>query len=87
MKGVIPPKSSYLVKVSYEPKIHSVVSVARFNIECQGGNVCQFEVHGQALSLQLDLSDTSINFGELKIGNNATKILTLFNHNDVAMEY
>lgn len=29
-KATIPPKSSYLIKVEYSPKIHSVVSVARF---------------------------------------------------------
>jgi hypothetical protein len=32
--GVIPPKSTFLIKVEYQPQITGVVSVMRFKVAC-----------------------------------------------------
>ncbi|CAD8141208.1 unnamed protein product [Paramecium octaurelia] len=84
--GVIPQKSTFLIKVTYQPQILNV-SVIRFKVICQGGNELTFECVGSAVEHAVYLSEKSINFGEIKIGNQATKLLTIHNDSDLATSY
>jgi hypothetical protein len=54
--------------------------VVRFKIQCVGGNDLFFECSATASPFKVYLSEVSINFGEIKIGNQASKLLTI--HND-----
>ena len=67
--GSIPSKSTFLIKVMYQPQITNVVSVVRFKVSCQGGNDLFFDCSGTAAPFKIYLSDDSINFNEIKIGN------------------
>ncbi|KAM3137891.1 hypothetical protein pb186bvf_009972 [Paramecium bursaria] len=85
-QGVIPPKSTFLIKVTYTPQILHV-SVIRYKILCQGGNELIFECIGNASQHLVYLSEKSINFGEIKIGNQAKQLLTVHNDSDLNTNY
>ena len=46
--GEIPPKATFLVKVTYTPTIVDLASCSHFNVVCTGGNVVDFECKGIA---------------------------------------
>ena len=46
-----------------------------------------FECVGSTVEHAVYLSEKSINFGEIKIGNQATKLLTIHNDSDLATSY
>lgn len=46
--GSIPPKSTFLIKVTFQPQITNVVSVISFKVTCAGGNDLYFECNGTA---------------------------------------
>jgi hypothetical protein len=85
--GSIPSKSTFLIKVTYQPQITNVVSVVRYKISCQGGNDLFFDCNGTAAPYKVYLSDYSINFGEIKIGNTASRLLTIHNDSELPTTY
>lgn len=85
--GSIPSKSTFLIKVTYQPQIYGVVSVIRYKVNCSGGNDLFFECSGTASPFKVYLSEMSINFGEIKIGNTSSKLLTVHNDSELATSY
>ena len=81
--GEIPPKASFLVKVTYSPSIVNLISCTHYNIICTGGNTIQFESKGEASGLDIKLSADSINFGEIKLGSTTSRMLLLQNDSDL----
>ena len=86
-EGRVPPKSSFLVKITFRPTVVSLISVAHFNIECPGGNLLTFECTGIAVGYEVQLSSMSINFGEVKINNSSSRLLTINNESETTTKY
>ena len=78
--GTIPPKSSYLVKVEYTPTVPDLFSCARYRINCLGGNTAKFSCRGTAKGFDIQLSDTTLNFGEIKVGNSQKRVVHVVNN-------
>jgi hypothetical protein len=81
-KGVIPPKSSFLVKITYRPMIWDLYSCSHFLIECQGGNKIEIQCLGKAQSVEARLKSRSIDFGSIRLGSNTNRSVTLNNNSD-----
>ena len=80
--GVIPPKSSFLVKITYKPMIWNLYSCTHFEIQCQGGNRIEVQCMGRALSMEARLSSRMVNFGSIRLHSNTNRMVTLHNDSD-----
>ncbi|EAR97146.2 MSP (major sperm protein) domain protein (macronuclear) [Tetrahymena thermophila SB210] len=85
--GFIPPQSSFLVSITYKPQVEGLCSIAHWKIEAPGGNSAQISAIGDAEGFNIRLSDQSINFGEVKIETEASRILTIYNDSDLPTKY
>ncbi|KAL4426641.1 hypothetical protein ABPG74_018719 [Tetrahymena malaccensis] len=86
-QGEIPPKSSFLVKVTYTPMVVDLISVVHYKVICPGGNDLVFACSGNAVGFDVRLSAQSINFGEVKIGNETSRLLTIQNMSDLPTSF
>jgi hypothetical protein len=57
--------------------------VAHYRIQCQGGNDVIFECLGHSTGFLAKLSTSSINFGEVKIESETSRLLTIHNDSDL----
>lgn len=64
-----------------------MTSVAHYRIACQGGNDVVFECIGSSLGYDAYLNTNSINFGEIKIGEQTSRLLTIHNDSDVPIVF
>ena len=80
--GVIPPKSSFLIKITYRPMIWDLYSCSHFEIQCQGGNKIEVQCFGRASSIDAKLSSRLVNFGSIRLNSNTNRMVTLHNHTD-----
>jgi cilia- and flagella-associated protein 65 len=87
MSGFIPPKSSFLIHVRYKPMNWDLYSCSHFKLICEGGNTIDLDCSGQALSQSCRLSCSFVNFGEIKIGANTSRMISLHNDSDTHCVY
>lgn len=85
--GEIPPKASFLVRITYSPSIVDLISCSHFNINCSGGNVVDFECKGVASGVDVSFNQKSINFGEIKLGQQISRLLVLQNNSDIPTQF
>lgn len=87
MHGEIPAKSSFLLKCTYEPKIAFLDSVSHYEVSCEGGNTLSFQTRGFSSGNEVDFSTRSIDFGDVELGKNTSRLLTITNLNDLAIPF
>mgnify|MGYP003880634599 FL=1 len=85
--GVIPPKASFLIKATYKPAIVDLISCTHFNITCLGGNSVKFECKGIAAGVSVAFTQKSINFGEIKLGQQTSRLVILQNASDIPAHF
>jgi len=78
-KNTIPPNSSFLMKVKYEPTVVGQFSCTHFKVLVKGGNTEEFSCFGQALGVEVSLSAKSIQFGEVTLGKTTNRVLYVHN--------
>lgn len=61
--------------------------MVRYRVSCQGGNDLYFDCIGTAAPYKVYLSENSINFGEIKIGNTASRLLTIHNDSELPTSF
>ena len=81
--GEIPPKSTFLIKATFSPRITEMVSVTHFQIVCAGGNTMTLECLGTGMTFNVFLSSISLNFGEIRLGKTTSRLLTINNDSDL----
>lgn len=81
-KGEIPPKSSFLIKITYKPMIWDLYSCSHFQIQCQGGNQIAVQCVGRALPLEARLSSKLVDFGSIRLNSTTNRMVTLHNNSD-----
>jgi hypothetical protein len=64
-----------------------LISVIHYKIVCIGGNELFFSCSGEAIGFDIALSSYSINFGEVKIGNEVSRLLNIYNKSDLPTTY
>lgn len=80
--GVIPPKSSFLVKITYRPMIWDLYSCTHFSIDCKGGNSIEIQCVGKALAVEAKLSSKLVDFGSIRLNSSTNRMVTLHNNSD-----
>jgi hypothetical protein len=85
--GEIPSKSTFLIKVTYDPKIAFLDSVSHYQVICKGGNTVDFELKGSATGYDVQLSTKSIDFGEIQLGTTTSRVLTVHNMSDLPIPF
>ena len=80
--GIVPPKSSFLVKITYKPMIWDLYSCTHFEIQCQGGNKIEVQCFGRASSTDAKLSSRLVNFGSIRLNSSTNRMVTLHNNTD-----
>lgn len=85
--GEIAPQASFLVKVTYEPKVVFLESVVHFEVVCHGGNNVPFQCRGSATGFETQLTPDSINFGEINLGHTTSRELILHNYSDLPTSF
>ena len=81
-EGEIPPKSSFLIKITYKPMIWDLYSCSHFEIQCQGGNKIEVQCVGRALPLEAKLSSKLVDFGSIRLNSSTNRMVTLHNNSD-----
>jgi len=87
MKSIIPPNSSFLIKVKYSPTVVNLYSCTHFRIKVKGGNVDSLNCTGQSLGVEVGLSAKSIQFGEVTLGNTTARVLYIHNYSSQLATY
>ena len=70
---------SFSVKVNYTPNFVDVKTINNFTLLCDNGNKLPLNLKGNAKRFKVSFNTTSINFGEVKLENTSTKVLTISN--------
>ncbi len=78
-KNVIPPNSSFLVRVQYLPTVVGLFSCTHYKVRVKGGNEDEFTCFGQSLGLEVSLSAKSVQFGEVTLGKTTNRVLYVHN--------
>jgi hypothetical protein len=78
-RNTIPPKMSFSVKVNYSPSFVDCKTINNFTLVCDSGNQLALNLKGKAKRFNVYFSTNSINFGEIKLENTSTKVLTISN--------
>ena len=86
-RGEIPPKATFLVKITYNPYIVDLISCTHFRVTCIGGNTVNFECKGIASGVKVSFNQKSINFGEIKLGQQTSRLLILQNASDIPAHF
>ena len=87
MKGSIPPKQCFLVRVKYSPTIVSMLSNTTYVVKVNGGNEERFTCTGSAIGMNVYLSSKSINFGEISQESSTNRLLNIVNDSDSPAHY
>lgn len=85
--GEIQPKQAFTLKVTYTPSVADLISVQHYKVTIPGGNEIVFACTGTAVGYDVQLSANSINFGEIKIGNETSRLLTIHNNSDLPISF
>jgi len=66
-KGAIAPGQSSKITVKYTPRIPNVTSCQYWKVTANGGNELRFSAKGVAEGYKVELSVSSVHFGEVQI--------------------
>jgi hypothetical protein len=80
--GIVPPNSSYQLKVKYVTSYPNFFSYETFDIITKGGNVNRFNCIAHSLSLNTNISERFVNFFSVELNESKTKMIRLFNESD-----
>ena len=80
--GVVPPNSSFQLKVKYITSYPNFFSYETFDINTKGGNVNRFNCIGHSLSLNTNISERFVNFFSVELNQTKTKMIRLFNESE-----
>ena len=82
LSGIVPPNSSFLLKVKYVTSYPNYFSYETFDIITKGGNVNMFNCIGHSLALNTNISEKFVNFYSVDLNSTKTKMIRLFNESD-----
>lgn len=87
INGIVPPNSSFLLKIKYVTSYPNYFSYETFDIITKGGNVNRFNCIAHSLALNTNISEKFINFYSLELNSSKTKMIRLFNESDEMTYY
>ena len=86
-EGTIPPRMNFSVKLVYTPQFCDHDDLSKFKMICESGNQQDLKLQGRSKRFAVSLSSQSINFGEIKLDNFSSKVLTLANTSEMEAEF
>jgi hypothetical protein len=86
-EGTVPPKSSFLIMVTYKPMIWDLYSCSHYEIVCSGGNTIQVQCVGKSSPVDVRISSRFINFGSIRSNSSTNRMATLTNLSDSPCTY
>lgn len=85
--GDVPPNSLFAITVKYVPSLVGTVSCAKYKLKTVGGNEAEFSVKGYAEGVTTSLSNKSVHFGEVQIGQTTNRLLNIVNDSDLPTQF
>lgn len=82
LSGIVPPNSSFLLKVKYVTSYPNYFSYETFDIITKGGNVNRFNCIAHSLALNTNISEKFVNFYSVDLNSTKTKMIRLFNESE-----
>lgn len=82
LSGIVPPNSSFLLKVKYVTSYPNYFSYETFDIITKGGNVNRFNCIAHSLALNTNISEKFVNFYSVELNSTKTKMIRLFNESE-----
>jgi len=76
----VPAKMSYSVKILYQPRFVDSHTLSLAKLTCESGNQINFNLKGYSHKFNVTFSNSSINFGEIKLDATLNKVLTIYNN-------
>lgn len=76
-----------MLNITYKPTVLGLASIAHWKISAPGGNSAEVSAIGEASGFNVRLSEQTINFGEVKIETETSRILTITNDSDLPTKY
>ncbi|EGR30774.1 hypothetical protein IMG5_123900 [Ichthyophthirius multifiliis] len=86
-EGQIPGNSIFLLNINFKPQLQDLVYIQHWEILFPGGNPVEFSVIGEGEGFDVFFDVKSVNFGEIKIGNQQSKLVKLYNNSDMECRY
>lgn len=86
-KGVIPPGESVTLRIMYAPQSTGTFSSDRFLFKTPGGNSAHLTLNGTAVGPQVELDVNCMEFGDLILGQKASRNLKLQNNSNQSCPY
>jgi hypothetical protein len=74
---------SFSVKINYSPNFVDLKTINNFNLICDHGNQIPLSLKGNSKRFNVYFNTNSINFGEIKLENTSTKVLTISNDSEL----
>lgn len=87
LQGIVPPNSSYQLKVKYITSYPNFFSYETFDIITKGGNVNRFNCIAHSLSLNTNISERFVNFFSVELNQTKTKMIRLFNESEELTQF
>ena len=78
---------SFALKVNFTPSFPDTKIIANFRVVCASGNQLPLSLKGYSKRFNVSFNTSSINFGEIKLDNTCTKVLTITNNSELSTEY
>lgn len=77
VSGCIPPGKGVDLKLLYNPRFLGAASAVHYSIKTPGGNMVTLKQSGSALGATVALTDSSLGFGDILVGNSMRKVCHL----------
>ena len=78
---------AFAVKVNYTPNFVDCRTINNFTLVCTNGNQLPINLRGNAKRFNVYFNTSSINFGEVKLENTSTKVLTISNDSELETDF
>lgn len=78
---------SYSVKVNYTPSFVDCRTINNFTLVCNNGNQLPINLRGNSKRFNVYFNTSSLNFGEIKLENTSTKVLTITNDSELDTDF
>ena len=72
------------MKITFAPGFVDTRIIANFKVVCTSGNTLPLSLKGYSRRFNVAFNSNSINFGEIKLDNTCTKVLTLTNNSELS---
>ena len=86
-EGIIPPKMNFSIKLLYTPQFCDHEDISKFKMICESGNQVDLKCQGRSKRFAVSLSAQSVNFGEIKLDNYSSKVISLANTSELDAEF